>query len=89
MLDLCGKPLIAHTIEAGLKSNYIDKVIVSSDDKEILEISKKFGAKTVKRPDELASDIATTFDAIKHTIDNNIDKYDYIVLLQATSPLRN
>ncbi|MCR8710557.1 acylneuraminate cytidylyltransferase family protein [Aliarcobacter butzleri] len=89
VLDLCGKPLIAHTIEAGLKSNYIDKVIVSSDDKEILEISKKFGAKTVKRPDELASDIATTFDAIKHTIDNNIDKYDYVVLLQATSPLRN
>ena len=89
VLDLCGKPLIAHTIEAGLKSNYIDKVIVSSDDKEILEISKKFGAKTVKRPDELASDLATTFDAIKHTIDNNIDKYDYIVLLQPTSPLRN
>ncbi|MFY4765164.1 cytidylyltransferase domain-containing protein, partial [Aliarcobacter butzleri] len=58
-------------------------------DKEILEISKKFGAKTVKRPDELASDIATTFVAIKHTIDNNIDKYDYIVLLHATSPLRN
>ncbi|MGD9625711.1 MAG: acylneuraminate cytidylyltransferase family protein [Arcobacter sp.] len=89
VLDLCGKPLIAHTIEAGLKSNYIDKVIVSSDDEEILEISKKIGAKTVKRPDELASDIATTFDAIKHTIDNNIDKYNYIVLLQPTSPLRN
>ncbi|MCT7648032.1 acylneuraminate cytidylyltransferase family protein [Aliarcobacter butzleri] len=89
VLDLSGKPLIAHTIEAGLKSNYIDKVIVSSDDEEILEISKKFGAETIKRPDELASDIATTFDAIKHTIDNNIDKYDYIVLLQPTSPLRN
>lgn len=89
VLDLCGKPLIAYTIEAGLKSDYIDKVTVSSDDEEILEISKKFGAETVKRPDELASDIATTFDAIKHTIDNNIDKYDYIVLLQPTSPLRN
>ncbi|MFW2552962.1 cytidylyltransferase domain-containing protein [Aliarcobacter butzleri] len=89
VLDLCGKPLIAHTIEAGLKSNYIDKVIVSSDDKEILEISKEFDAETIKRPDELASDTATTFDAIKHTIDNNIDKYDYIVLLQPTSPLRN
>ncbi|MDS1369869.1 acylneuraminate cytidylyltransferase family protein [Aliarcobacter butzleri] len=89
VLDLCGKPLITHTIEAGLKSNYIDKVIVSSDDEEILEISKKFGAETVKRPDELASDIATTFDAVKHTIDNNIDKFDYIVLLQPTSPLRN
>ncbi|MFW3353552.1 cytidylyltransferase domain-containing protein [Aliarcobacter butzleri] len=89
VLDLCGKPLIAHTIEAGLKSNYVDKVVVSSDDEEILEISKEFDAETIKRPDELASDTATTFDAIKHTIDNNIDKYDYIVLLQPTSPLRN
>ena len=88
VLDLCGKPLIAHTIEAGLKSNYIDKVVVSSDDEEILEISKKFGAETIKRPDELASDTATTFDAIKHTIEN-FERYDYIVLLQPTSPLRN
>ncbi|WP_151949786.1 acylneuraminate cytidylyltransferase family protein [Aliarcobacter butzleri] len=89
VLDLSGKPLIAYTIEAGLKSNYVDKVVVSSDDEEILEISKKFGAETIKRPDDLANDTATTFDAIKHTIDNNIDKYNYIVLLQPTSPLRN
>ncbi len=89
VLDLSGKPLIAHTIEAGLKSNYVDKVVVSSDDEEILKISKKFGAETIKRPDNLANDTATTFDAIKHTIDNNIDKYNYIVLLQPTSPLRN
>ncbi|WP_026808000.1 cytidylyltransferase domain-containing protein [Aliarcobacter lanthieri] len=88
ILDLCGKPLIAHTIEAGLKSNYIDKLVVSSDDNEILEISRKFGAETIKRPDELASDVATTFDAIKHTIEN-FEKYDYVVLLQPTSPLRN
>jgi len=87
-LDLCGKPLIAWSIEAGLNSQYIDRVIVSSDDDEILKISKKFGAETIKRPDDLASDIATTFDAIKHTIDN-LEKYDYIVLLQPTSPLRN
>jgi len=88
VLDLCGKPLIAWSIEAGLNSKYIDKVVVSSDDDEILEISKIFGAETIKRPDELASDTATTFDAIKHTIDN-LEKYDYIVLLQPTSPLRN
>ena len=88
VLDLCGKPLIAYTIEAALKSKYIDKVIVSSDDDEILNISLNFGAETIKRPVELASDKATTFDAIKHTIDN-IEKYDYIVLLQPTSPLRN
>lgn len=88
VLDLCGKPLIAYTIEAGLKSKYINKVIVSSDDEEILEISKKCGADILKRPLELSSDTATTFDAIKHTIES-VDKYDYIILLQPTSPLRD
>lgn len=88
VLDLAGKPLIAWSIETGIKSKYIDKVIVSSEDDEILSISKEFGAETLKRPDNLASDIATTFDTVKHVIDN-VEKYDYVVLLQATSPLRN
>ena len=87
ILDLGGKPLIAWSIEAGLQSKYIDKVIVTSDDDEILAIAKEFGSQTIKRPDELASDTATSFDAIKHTIEN-VEKYDYIVLLQPTSPLR-
>ena len=88
VLDLCGKPLIVHTIEVALKSKYINKVIVSSDDEEILNISSNFGADIIKRPIDLANDTATTFDTIKHTIDN-FEKYDYIVLLQPTSPLRN
>jgi len=88
VLALSAKPLIAWSIEAGINSKYIDKVVVTSDDDEILNISKKYGAETIQRPDELASDMATTFDAIKHTIDNMLD-YDYIVLLQPTSPLRN
>jgi len=88
VLDLCGKPLIAWSIEAGLQSKYINKVIVTSDDDEILEVSKKYGADAIQRPDDLASDTATTFDAIKHAIDN-CEKYDYVVLLQATSPLRD
>ena len=88
VLDLCGKPLISWSIEAGLKSKYIDKLIVTSDDEEILYISKRYGADIIVRPDELSNDTATTFDAIKHTIDNT-NKYDYIVLLQPTSPLRN
>ena len=88
VLDLNGKPLIAYSIEAGLKSKYIDRVVVTSDDEEILAISQKYGALTIKRPDELASDIATSFDAIKHTIENT-KKYDYVILLQPTSPLRN
>lgn len=87
VLDLCGKPLIAWSIEAALKSLYIDKVVVSSDDEEILDISEFFGASILKRPNVLASDVATTFDTIKHVIDN-LEKYDYIILLQPTSPLR-
>ncbi len=88
ILELHGKPLIAWTIEAGLKSKYIDNVIVSSDDEVILTISKQYGAQTITRPDLLASDTATTFDTIKHTIENT-EEYDYIILLQPTSPLRN
>ena len=88
ILDLEGKPLIAWSIEAGVKSSYITKLLVSSDDAEILKISKQYGAKTIPRPDELASDTATTFDAIKHSIENS-ELCDYIVLLQPTSPLRD
>lgn len=88
VLDLSGKPLIAWSIEAGLKSKYIDKVVVSSDDDEILNISKEFEADIIKRPVHLSTDTSTTIDAIKHTIDN-IEKYDYVILLQPTSPLRN
>ena len=88
ILELAGKPLIFWSIDSGLKSKYIDKVVVSSDDNEILSISKKYGAEIIKRPDYLGNDTAKTFDAIKHTIEN-IQKYDYIVLLQPTSPLRN
>lgn len=87
-LNLCGKPLIAYSIEAGLKSKYISKVIVTSDDEEILNIAKEYKSNTIKRPDALASDTSTTFDALKHTLENT-HEYDYVVLLQPTSPLRN
>jgi CMP-N-acetylneuraminic acid synthetase len=88
VLELNGKALISYTIEAGLNSKYIDKTIVSSDAKEILDISLACGANIIERPSYLATDTATSFDAILHTIEN-IETYDYIVLLQATSPLRN
>lgn len=86
---LCGKPLIAWSIEAGLKSRYIDEVIVSSDDNEILSISENYGAEVLKRPQEFASDTSSTFDAIKYSVDKIDKKYDYIILLQPTSPIRN
>ena len=89
ILNLNGKPLISYSIEAGVNSRYINKVVVTSDDNEILNIAKKYPIDTIKRPDELASDTASSFDAIKHTIDNLNEEYEYIVLLQPTSPLRN
>jgi len=88
ILDLNGKPLVAWSIEAGLNSRYIDKVIVTSDDNEILKISKKYGASTIKRPYELANDTATTIDTVRHAIESMDKTYDYVVLLQPTSPLR-
>lgn len=91
--ELCGKPLIAWSIDSGLSSNNIDEVVVSTDCEEIAKISKKYGASVpFLRPIKLASDTATTFDAIKHTIEyykNNFNMtYDYIILLEPTSPLR-
>ena len=88
---LAGKPLIAYSIEAGLKSKYINKVVVSTEDEEIAEISKKYGAEVVKRPKELARDESPTIDAIKYTLKFlEFEGYipDIIILLQPTSPLR-
>ena len=91
--ELCGKPLIAWSIEAGLKSKYIDELVVSTDYQDIADIAKEYGANVpFLRPDYLARDTATSFDAVKHTIDfykNELGKeFDYIVLLEPTSPLR-
>ena len=87
IMNLNGLPLIGYTINAAKKSSYIDKIVVSSDDDEILSISKKFGAQIIKRPNKFATDTSSSFDAIKHVIEN-VKNYDYILLLQPTSPLR-
>ncbi len=88
VLNLAGKPLIAWTLEAAKKAIYLDKIVVSSDDSEILKISAEMEIDTIVRPAELASDTASTFDSVEHAIKNIGTKFDYIVLLQPTSPLR-
>ncbi|MEM0333672.1 MAG: acylneuraminate cytidylyltransferase family protein [Candidatus Aenigmatarchaeota archaeon] len=88
ILPLAGKPLIAWTIEAAKKSKYIDKIVVSSDDGEILNISKQYGVDLIERPDILASDTAKTVDVVWHVIQMLNQYYEYIILLQPTSPLR-
>lgn len=89
---LLGKPLIAWTIEQARKSKYIDKLIVSTDDKKIAEISKMHGADVpFLRPKEFAKDNSPMSDAIMHVI-NRLEKkgefFDVVVLLEPTSPLR-
>lgn len=87
LLPLGGKPLIAWTIEAALKSRYIDRIVVSSDDPNILAIARSYGVETLQRPDELATDTAGTFETVEHAILHS-PRSDLVVLLQPTSPLR-
>lgn len=87
--EIAGKPLIAWTIEAAKKSNYIDRLILSSEDSEIIDVALRWGCEVpFVRPEELAMDDTPGMDPILHAI-QKIEKYDYIVLLQPTSPLRN
>ena len=91
-VNLLGKPLLAWSIEASLNSKYISKTIVSSDDNNILNIAKQFKADTLMRPKELASDSSTSEAVVEHllrTLDEEVKLYDYLILLQATSPLRD
>ena len=92
LANLCGRPLIAWTIEASLNSTYITKTVVSSDDKDILDVALGCGAEIIKRPDNIASDEATSESLVKHAIDllgAAGDFFDIVILLQPTSPLRN
>ena len=92
IIDLCGKPLIAYTIEAALGSSYIDHVLVTTDCELIASIAKKSGADVpFLRPDNLATDKSTSMDVVFHALNISESIYgviDYIVLLQPTSPLR-
>ena len=93
ILPLCGLPLIGWTIKAAQDCSYISKVLVSTDDNEIAHISKEFGAEVIDRPEELATDTASSIDVISHAIfwleQNEMQKYNSMILLQPTSPLRN
>ncbi len=86
------KPLIFYSIDASKKSKFITKTILTSEDEEILEVAKSFGAKTIKRPKELAQDTSKTapvvMDVVNQLEEQNY-KPDYVVLLQPTSPQRD
>ena len=85
--EICGKPLIAWTIEAAKKSKLLDRYVVSTEDEEIAEIARRYGAEVVPRPPELATDEATTLSVLQDVL-KKIDA-DIAVLLQCTSPVRD
>lgn len=88
---LAGKPLIAWPIQAAQASQYVDKVIVSTDGEHIAEVARQYQADVpFMRPVHLASDTASSFDVIKHaieTLDSEGEVFDYLLLLEPTSPL--
>lgn len=91
--ELCGVPLIGHSVSQAVSSGLFSEVVVSSDSDEILGIAREFGAtRLVKRPDDMASDKAPKLTAIRHCI-SEVEKqsnqvFDIVVDLDATSPLR-
>ncbi|PIR93148.1 acylneuraminate cytidylyltransferase [Candidatus Falkowbacteria bacterium CG10_big_fil_rev_8_21_14_0_10_43_10] len=87
---LNGKPLISYPIESAKKAKLVDRVIVSTDDKEIASLAEKYGAEVFMRPAELATDQSPVIDTIVYTAEKLAeegDRPDYILLLQAASPL--
>lgn len=90
--ELCGKPMMAYTIEACLKSGCFDRVHVSTDSREYADIAIKYGADVpFLRPEELSTDAATTEQVIRFVLkeyDQKGEVYDTFAIMQPTSPLR-
>jgi len=91
IMDFCGKPMLAWSIEQASKVREIDSVWVSSDSEKILSVSKQYGAEVLHRPSELSGDEASAESGWLHsieTIENTTGAIDLVIALQATSPLR-
>ena len=86
--SLGGKPLIGWTIMAARYARLIDRLVVSSDDDEILDVAKRWKAEPLKRPVELATDGITSYPAMLHALDT-VGAFDWLCLLQPTSPFRS
>lgn len=83
-----GKPLVAWTVKAALAAESISRVVLSSDDDEIMVAALAAGCEVpFRRPAELANDQASSMDVVLHAL-SQLPGYDYLVLLQPTSPLR-
>lgn len=88
---LAGTPLLAHTIEDALGSCRVDAVEVSTEDAGIAAVAREYGAGVIERPPELATDIASSEDALLHAL-SDLEQRGHdpslVVFLQCTSPFR-
>lgn len=91
--DVCGKPLMYYTINAALESDCFDRVMVSTDSDKYADIAKQCGAEVPFLRSEFTSgDAAGTWDAVREVLNGYKDlgeEFDYVAVLQPTSPLRN
>lgn len=88
--SFCGKPMIAYSIEAALKSGLFDKIVVSTDDEEIAKIAKSYGAEVpFMRPPELSDDHTATIPVIAHAIKatcKDLAQVEAVCCIYATAP---
>ena len=88
LMPLGGRALIAWTIEAGLGAESLDSLVLSSDSEEIIDVARAHGCETPwTRPSELAADETESIAVVEHALDN-LPRFDFVVLLQPTSPFR-
>ena len=88
VLDFAGHPLVAWSVIQAKISKEIDEVYISSDSDEILEIAQSYGAKIIKRPDEISGDSAKSEEAIVHALSILGSNQEMIIMLEPTAPLR-
>lgn len=89
MLPLAGKPMIQWTLEAALAARTLDRIVVTSDDDAVLDLADRMGVETIiRRPPELCGPDASSMDVVAHALSVAGGQWEYVVLLQPTSPLR-
>lgn len=85
---MAGKPMIQWTLDAAKASTVLDLIVVTSDDEGVLALARSAGVEAVRRPEALAGAEASVIDAVEHALRHVGGDWDYVVLLQPTSPLR-
>lgn len=87
-LEFCGKPLVEWSVDEAKKVTSISEIIVTTNDEDILRIAHEKGVRAYRRSEKLSSDEATTVDVVLDVLSESKKTYDFIILLQPTSPLR-